>query len=397
MIITAPSLTDQGKNLLIRGIGGEQITFTRFKAGSGRLNGENPDMLTDLIEPVLAFSIIDMDDTQERILALTGRFDSSDVETAFAWRELGIFARGEDDVEILYAYANDGENASIVQKISTDVMTTQTVTMIIAIGEAQNVTAVYSPAKMYALKEDLDNHTDNRNNPHGVTKSQIGLGNVPNLSPSNMTVSFAEAQTRENIASGEKLSMMFSKIKKVITDVIGHLTETNNPHQVTRQQVGAAAETHTHKPADIVVEENDDALPLTAGGTGVKTLQALKDLIGTNAVMGIYEGNGAQKRGINLGFLPGAVLVYDEYGRTYDSADGVTGGMAVGVYGVRSRDSTSATHATVWDDQYTALLRGEDAGSSFAGFYVNYYVGTGAGSNISTNKNGVVYHYIAFR
>lgn len=33
-----------------------------------------------------------------------------------------------------------------------------------------------------ANKTDLNNHTSNKNNPHGVTKSQIGLGNVSNVS-----------------------------------------------------------------------------------------------------------------------------------------------------------------------------------------------------------------------
>ena len=143
MIATAPSLTDQGKSLLMRAIGGEQITFTRFKVGSGSLaSGQTIDSLTDLITPVLAFAITDMDDTQEGLLALTGEFDNSDVEADFTWRELGIFARGEDNTEVLYAYSNDGADAGIVRQLNTDVITQQEVTMIIAIGEAENVTAV---------------------------------------------------------------------------------------------------------------------------------------------------------------------------------------------------------------------------------------------------------------
>lgn len=32
-----------------------------------------------------------------------------------------------------------------------------------------------------ASKQDFNNHSTNRNNPHGVTKSQVGLGNVDNI------------------------------------------------------------------------------------------------------------------------------------------------------------------------------------------------------------------------
>ena len=35
MITKAPKLTDAGERLLIRAIGGEEITFTKFKIGNG--------------------------------------------------------------------------------------------------------------------------------------------------------------------------------------------------------------------------------------------------------------------------------------------------------------------------------------------------------------------------
>ncbi len=398
MIATAPVLTDQGKSLLMRAIGGETITFTRFKIGSGSLaEGQTVDELMDLITPVLAISISDMDDTQEGLLALTGEFDNSDVVTDFTWRELGIFAHGEDENEILYAYSNDGENAGIMRQLNTDVITLQEVTMIIAIGEAENVTAVYSPHQQYALAADLEEHVNSRINPHRVTKAQIGLGNVPNLAPNDMTVNFEEAVNRDNIATGETLSALFGKIKKVFTDAIAHITSRSNPHEVTLEQVGGAAASHTHSALDILAGENDAALPVTAGGTGVKTMQALRNAIGTNATIGIYTGDGTVKRGMNLGFVPSAVLLCDEWGQYWDDTAGVRGGLAVGAYGIRTKSSTSANDATIWNNEKTALLPGEDTENDFAGFWINYYAGTDAEDSISTNETGVTYHYIAYR
>lgn len=398
MIMTAPSLTEQGKSLLMRAIGGETLTFTRFKVGSGMLSpGQTIDALTDLIDPVLAFSISDLDDTQEGLIALTGEFDNGDIDEDFVWSELGIFAKGEDNTEVLYAYSNDGADSDTMKKLDADVITLQEVTMIIAVGEAENVTAVYSPHQQYALASDLTAHTGNTSNPHSVTKAQVGLGNVPNLAPNDMTVTFEEAQNRDNIMTNETLSTLFGKIKKVFTDAIAHLTNTNNPHSVTLAQVGGAAASHSHSALDINANENDPALPVTAGGTGVKTLNALRTLIGINASVGVYTGDGTVKRAINLGFKPSAILLTDEYGNTWDDTDGILGGMAVGLYGIRSKDSQSSTDATVWDNQYTALLADEDLENQFAGFYVNFYEGSSADENISTNKSGVVYHYIAYR
>jgi len=388
MIATAPNLTDRGKSLLLRAIAGEAITFTRFKVGSGTLpEGETGDGLNDLVHPELAFAITDMDDTQEGLLALTGEFDNEEVEEDFAWREMGIFARGEDNIEILYAYANDGDNASIVRQLNTDVLTIQTVTMIIAIGEAENVTAVYSPHRQYALADDLNNHTANKNNPHQVTKEQIGLNNVPNVAPKDLEIPFTEAQAQENIASGEKLSVLFGKIKKVISSVIAHLNNTDNPHNVTLATVGGAAQNHKHGAADI----NAGTLDLARGGTGVNSLSELKALIGTNAVMSIYVGNGTVKRLIDVGFQPSAVILMNDHGQTWDDTLGVCGGMAIGINGLRDKASTLPAHATAWDDDHTALLIDED------GFYVNSVTGTNAEESIATNAQDMIYRYIAYK
>lgn len=58
------------------------------------------------------------------------------------------------------------------------------------------------------------NHITNRENPHGVTKAQVGLGNVPNVSTNDQKPTFTEAETRTNIESGETLSTILGKIKK---------------------------------------------------------------------------------------------------------------------------------------------------------------------------------------
>lgn len=52
-----------------------------------------------------------------------------------------------------------------------------------------------------------------------VTKSTVGLGNVPNVSTNDQTPTFTEASTRANIASGEKLSVIMGKIKRFFTDL----------------------------------------------------------------------------------------------------------------------------------------------------------------------------------
>lgn len=52
---------------------------------------------------------------------------------------------------------------------------------------------------------------------------------------------YEEATTLESLTSGEKISIAFGKIKKAIKDLISHLGNKENPHGVTASQVGAVA------------------------------------------------------------------------------------------------------------------------------------------------------------
>lgn len=53
----------------------------------------------------------------------------------------------------------------------------------------------------------------------GIDKTAVGLGNVPNVSTNNQTPTFTEASTRNNIASGEKLSVILGKVQKFFNDL----------------------------------------------------------------------------------------------------------------------------------------------------------------------------------
>ena len=75
-------------------------------------------------------------------------------------------------------------------------------------------------------------------NPHNVTKNDVGLSNVPNVATNDQTPTFTESTTLTKLTSGEKLSVAFGKISKSITDLINHIANKNNPHEVTKTQVG---------------------------------------------------------------------------------------------------------------------------------------------------------------
>lgn len=385
MISIAPKLTDVGRNLLIRGIGGERITFTRFKIGNGELGDTDQTTLTDIINPILEFSITSADASNEGYVELSGYFDSGDITSDFRWRELGIFAKGEDEVEQLYAYTNDDENAGILKADSEDVVVEQNVSVIVAIGTAENVTALISPSALYAPKEDFDKHVQNRENPHRVTAEMLGLGNVPNVSTNEQVVTYETPtdETTKALTPGETMQQAFEKISRAILNLIGHIANKKNPHGVTAAQAGAAAKQHYHGAADI----NSGILGVARGGTGVGSVDELRAFLGSGVVTGMYYGNSAVKRHIELGFRPVAVLVVNGRGMVGDDIDGVCGGLCVGEYGLRPRTCTDQSHETTWSNTHTAMMIND------TGFWVNY----SSGNKVATNKSGESYRYIAWR
>lgn len=81
------------------------------------------------------------------------------------------------------------------------------------------------------IKGSLDAHIGNKSNPHNVTKAQVGLGNVQNLAPADMPVSTAQAVAIADAkAAGTKAQ----------TDLNTHANRKDNPHNVTRAQLGLA-------------------------------------------------------------------------------------------------------------------------------------------------------------
>lgn len=82
-----------------------------------------------------------------------------------------------------------------------------------------------------ALETKVNNHIANKSNPHAVTKTQVGLGNVNNTSDVDKPISTAQASAiAEAKAAGTAAQ----------TSINNHAGRKDNPHSVTRTQLGLA-------------------------------------------------------------------------------------------------------------------------------------------------------------
>ena len=82
-----------------------------------------------------------------------------------------------------------------------------------------------------ALETKVNNHIANKSNPHGVTQSQVGLGNVNNTSDANKPVSTAQAAAIADAKAAGTAAQ---------TSINNHAGRKDNPHTVTRAQLGLA-------------------------------------------------------------------------------------------------------------------------------------------------------------
>lgn len=82
-----------------------------------------------------------------------------------------------------------------------------------------------------ALETKVNNHIANKSNPHTVTKTQVGLGNVNNTSDADKPVSTAQATAIADAKAAGTTAQ---------TSINSHAGRRDNPHVVTRAQLSLA-------------------------------------------------------------------------------------------------------------------------------------------------------------
>ncbi len=153
----------------------------------------------------------------------------------YYFREIGIMAATEDG-GLLYVYDNCGEDAQHIVSTTGAESTRKRIRLTLDISDVAEVT-VSNPSILYVAYDDyeatvaqlregleesgerMDGHLADTDNPHEVTKAQVGLGDVPNVPTNDQAPTFSQAAARENIKSGEKLSLIFGKVMKWFADL----------------------------------------------------------------------------------------------------------------------------------------------------------------------------------
>jgi hypothetical protein len=260
-----PNLTSKGHALLLRALEGEALKFTLIQLGNGV--AQNAKNATALSNPLVALPLTKAV-TGSQYIALTSTFSNSNITAGFRITEVGIWAEDPDNAgsEILYALGNEPEGtADYVPSKDSRILELE-YSIMIFVGEAQNVTAEISESLAYASAAELKAHIENKQNPHGVTAEQVGLGSVPNVGTDDQTPNHTIAQSLTALTPKEKLSVAMGKIARAVQSLIDHLKDSTAHITASERSKwnGKAAGSHTHGAADI----NSGILGVTRGGTG---------------------------------------------------------------------------------------------------------------------------------
>lgn len=294
-------ITTNGLSIQYKAQTGKELKFTKFILGDGTYTGSIRD-LTALVSPketanVKRLSVTGTGNNKKVIIGFD--IDTSKITTGFYLREIGLYAKDPDtNEEVLIFYTNAGDTADYISNKTSTTISTKMINAELYISDVANITATIDTSMTYATasevnalstqletlqgnvytKDEVDTKISSVYKYKGTvatydvlpTSGQIvgdvynvesngmnyawtgtgwdALGGAADLSDylqktgdgSNVTATFTEATARENIATGEKLSTLFSKIKKFFTDLktvafSGSFTDLSNKPTITSQ------------------------------------------------------------------------------------------------------------------------------------------------------------------
>ena len=206
----------------------------------------------------------------------TVRITNKGVGEEYTVKQIGIYAREKDGTEnVLLAVTQDEIGSRIPLESEMPDFSLQ-FTIIVGVSNEAEITAIVDSSvfvskeqvekivstEIKPITEQIEEHIKNKSNPHSVTKTQVGLGNVPNVTTNDQTPAYTAFSALSELSSGEKLSVAFGKLAKAVKDLITHIAD--NVRHVTAAERsawnGKAAGSHTHDDRYYTESETDSKL-----------------------------------------------------------------------------------------------------------------------------------------
>lgn len=137
----------------------------------------------------------------------------------------------------------------------------------VSVDTSKIATNKYVDSNTAVVTENITQHKNDYNNPHKVTKAQVGLDKVDNTADIDKPISTATKTALDTLQSG----------------IEAHIEDGNNPHQVTAEQVGLGNVNNTSdmdKPVSTLQQQALDTKVDKVEGKGLSTEDFTTELKG---------------------------------------------------------------------------------------------------------------------
>ena len=135
------------------------------------------------------------------------------------------------------------------------------------------------------------NHSLSTSNPHSTTASQVGLGNVPNVTTNNQTPSYTMASGNADLVSGETLTIAFGKIARSINSLIAHIADNIRHITSTERTNWNVSYTNNHTHSNKTILDNTTASYIVTDKTKLDGIESGAQVNDITGVKGDSEGS----------------------------------------------------------------------------------------------------------
>lgn len=247
-------ITNKGLALLAKLVNGNTLSLVRAVAGSGYVDPatiKEQIYVTDETQE-LTFGTVRY--LEEGSCAVMVKLTNTGIDTTYQANQIGIMASDPDEGEILFliSQAKNGMGTTVPSETEMPGFSAAW-NFKLQYGQADGVTVVVDPSGAVSSSEVqsmIDAHASNKENPHGVTAEQLGLGNVDNTADTDKYVAYAQ---RAGSADKAKyaITIRLDGGRDEGTNQWTYDGSVSKSVNITPEKIGAAEAEHVHKSSEI--------------------------------------------------------------------------------------------------------------------------------------------------
>ena len=243
-------ITRAGLDMIAQSQAGGTLIFTKGKLGDGQIGDQSIPDLTDLINAKMSVELSSVTAKTEGHVEIRFIVDNTDLDVGFFVREVGIFAKVNDEgVEKLYGYANAGNYTNYLadKTVPIDSIITK---IDLVVGNASNVAFTTDKSIVYVTLEDMENALNIHDAGDDAHEAAFTAHNAADNAHKDMVGATSEAAGKRGMVpapvAGDQNKALFGdksyksvvqSINGIIPDAGGGITLVTGINMLARNQV----------------------------------------------------------------------------------------------------------------------------------------------------------------